>query len=201
MCGWAPASSASAPKARRVSSAAGRAAPDEHTGAGHHATGNPQKVARRHRDAPLCRRTRPAPAMQEDSRAAATSSLAVPVGDEHQIVEPVGASQPLMRVWMRGTHPSVVVRIGRVVRPQVSRSDRASPRGWSRQPVGSVQHSGDAETAGRRSAVTLPLFDNHPRSTDGARHHAPLKPHAGRCQHQIPRRHSRCPDLRALTSR
>ena len=108
--------------------------------------------------AALGRARRSAPLVHEDARAAPRNGFGpVPIGDEHEVVERIGAAQALTGTAVGGGYLEVVVRHGGIIRPEIAEADGNRPGAGRRYPVGSVEHADDAVDAYGGCAVALLL--------------------------------------------
>ena len=138
--------------------------------------------------AALGRARRSAPLVHEDARAAPWNRLRpIPVGDEHEVVERVGAAQALTRAAVGSGDLEVVVRHGRIVRPEIAETDRNRPGAGRRDPIGAVEHADNAVCACGGGAVALLLGSADAAAADDAGVAASTMPNTRRANKQITR--------------
>ena len=165
MCGWAAGCSASG----RSDSGPALSRPHDQAGAGLDAPGNLMQMIAPQGHAALGRSRRSAPLVHEDARAAPRNRLGpIPVGDEHEVVERIGAAQALMGAAVGGGDLEVVVRHGGVVRPEITEVYGNRPSAGRRDPVGTVEHADDAVCACGGGAVALLLGGADAAAADDA---------------------------------
>ena len=112
---------------------------------------------------------RTAPLVHEDTRSSRHNSVGpIPVGDQHEVVERIGAAQALIGAAVGGRDLEVVVRHGGVVRPEIVEANRDRPRAGRRDPVGAVEHADDAVFACGSGAVALSLGGTDAAAADDA---------------------------------
>ena len=139
----------------------------------------------------ICCAIWPPPAVQKNARSAPPHRLwPVPIGDQHQIIERIGAAQHLVAMRIGRAHHQIVILIARVIRPQITGPDRHRPIGGPRHAVRTIQEAHDAMFALRRCPIPLSLARRHPATPQGAGIAPPAKPQAKRGENQIIGRHA-----------
>ena len=107
--------------------------------------------------------------MHEDARTAPLNGLGpIPVGDEHEVVERVGAAQALTGAAVGGGDLEVVVGHVGIVRPEIAEPDGSRPGAGRRDPVRAVEHANDAVCACGGGAVALLLGGADAAAADDA---------------------------------
>ena len=135
-----------------------------------------------------------APLVHEDARAAPRNRLGpIPVSDEHEIVERIGAAQAFMRAAIGGGDLEVVVRHGGIVRPEIAEADGDRPGAGRQDAVGAVEHADDAVDAGGGGAVALLLGCADAASPDDAGVSATTKVYSCKSNNNFQSGHSHFP--------
>ena len=116
------------------------------------------KMIAAQRNAAFGRSSGSAPLVQENARSTSRNSLGpVPIGDQHEVIERVGAAQALVGAAVGGRDLEIVIRHGGIVRPEITETDRIRPGAGRWNPVGAVEHAHDAVRASGGGAVALLL--------------------------------------------
>ena len=100
----------------------------------------------------------PTPLVQENGRTTAFFRLRpVPIGQQHDIILWIGTPQPFVAKTVGRAHHQVIIRVARIIRPQVIWPDWPSPVGQfaARNAVGAVKQANDAMHTRRRGAIAF----------------------------------------------
>lgn len=142
--------------------------------------------------------------MQKDRRSGTGPGVGpVPVGQQHDIIKPIGATQAFVGMVMRGADHVVIFWVGGIVGPKITGMDRHRPV-WQhgpRDPVGAIEQADQTvPTCGRRPVAFAFAFGDA-AAPDGARKSPSQKPRALRGDDQITPFQRMCPDFAAFVAR
>ena len=164
--------------------------------------GDPDQMVAPQGDAALGWVSGSSPAVDEYGRAFAGYRVwPVPVGQQDQIVQAIGAAQSFVAVTMRMANQAVVLRVVWVIRPKRAGPDRARPTAGHRHPVGAEKATDNPVNPRRGGAVVFAFVATNAATPDRARKIPAREPQAAGCDHQVIGAQRICPDFLALVSR